>query len=105
MSVFDYKKNRIFNGVCEWCGIKAVECPHYKHDPKLLPLDEVEREAKSPNAPPEPKKIYVPPLTEEEKSESLADSLAAKREYEVKNASTKLNDPTGVLDDEDEEGV
>ena len=101
---FNYQTNRVINGECEYCGIPAVTCEHYKEG-AVLPMDETEKLVRSASAPTFAN-IPVPPLTEEEKADSLEASLQAKKEYEAKNANTNLQDPTGILEDEvSEEGT
>lgn len=98
---FNYKTNRVLCGICEFCGIEATTCEHYKDGKAELPTDETVKAVISEQAPSFPS-IPVPPLTESEKSDSLEESLQKKKEYQSKNANTKLNDPTGVLEDEDD---
>lgn len=77
--MFSYSTNRIIGGICEYCGIKATECEHYK-DGKSKPLDYKEALTLPGNVPVY-KNIAVEPLKEEEKVETLAEAEAIMNTY------------------------
>lgn len=64
MAQFNYKTNRIINGICEWCGVKADNCGHYK-DGQSRPLDEAKRLVNG-FPPASAKSVDIPPLTKDE---------------------------------------
>jgi hypothetical protein len=84
MAVFSYQTNRVINGICEWCGIKAKECQHYKEH--SLPVDEAKR--LETGMPKPTKNVSVPPLTEEEKAKSIEEAEAKKEEF-IKQEAAK----------------
>jgi hypothetical protein len=59
---------RVIGGICEHCGIPAVNCPHFQGKP--LPMDYREQLAMSDNAPLMPKVSYEP-IREDEKAKSI----------------------------------
>ena len=72
--MFSYQTNRIINGICEYCGIKADACEHYK-DGQGKPLDEKEK-LTNPAYVPEFRNVYVTPLQESEKAASFEEAKA-----------------------------
>lgn len=69
MNTFSYEKNRVINGICEWCGILATMCEHYAGGKQSLPMDEKRRLEISQKVKDVPKAVTgveIPPLTEEE---------------------------------------
>lgn len=90
MSTFNLATNKIINGICEWCGIKATECEHYKTNPK--PLDETKKLELSENPVPKTPTAPVMPLTETEKVASIDEAMKKKAEYDLANNNTKLKE-------------
>lgn len=70
--MFSYQTNRIINGICEYCGIPATSCEHYKNG-EQKPLDETTKLEISTGAPIY-KNAFVPPLDESEKAGSMAEA-------------------------------
>jgi len=71
---FNYATNRIIAGICEYCGIKAIECEHYKNG-QQKPLDEKDKLI-NPLYIPEKKSIYVEPLDTKEMAASVEEAKA-----------------------------
>lgn len=88
--MFNRATNRIINGICEYCGVPAAGCEHYR-DGAQQPLDEKERLAKSETAP-AMRSISVEPLKEEEKASSMAEAKA-KMEENVAKEEAKVEEP------------
>jgi hypothetical protein len=95
---FNYKTNRILAGICEFCGIKAIDCTHYKEKP--MPMDELKKleameDANKVIAYTTPKNTPPPvlPLTEEEKAKSFEEykqkTDEARKEVEAKQVSAE----------------
>ena len=72
MGQFNYATNRIMNGICEWCGIKASECEHYKNG-QSKPLDYADKLI-DPLYVPVYKHAMVEPLKESEKVATMAEA-------------------------------
>lgn len=64
MPAFSYQRNRIINGICEYCGVPAINCEHYKNGAQQ-PLDEQTKLQMSEGAPAKIE-VFVEPLTEAE---------------------------------------
>jgi len=94
MAQFNPQTNRVINGICEYCGIKADNCEHYKNSAK--PLDVKDQLALSEGAPAMPS-IHVEPLTDTEKAKSVADAKAAADSFRAQVAADQhvgpLNEP------------
>lgn len=86
---FSYETNRIINGTCEWCGIPAVNCEHYK-EKSTLPLDEAERLKLPGYLPPKQATMPIEPLTEKEKAGSVEEAKARMEEMTEEKISTDV---------------
>lgn len=84
MADFNPQTNRVIAGICEFCGTKAAECPHYKGNP--LPTDELKKLENPAFMPKPPVFAVVPPLTQEELAPTLADARQAKADADAKLA-------------------
>lgn len=87
---FNPNRNRVINGICEYCGVKADSCGHYNDRPK--PLDEKERLALSETAPAMPH-VAVEPLKDHEKAKSLAEAQAKTKEFLEATQTVQLVEP------------
>lgn len=85
---FNYATNKIINGICEYCGIKADVCEHYAGNANR-PLDEKDKLAMSGGAPVFPH-VYVEPLAETEKAKSVEEAQAKMRAFKEETALTQL---------------
>lgn len=95
---FNYSTNRIISGNCEWCGIPAVECEHYK-DGQGKPLDEKEKLVNPLYVPIYPS-IAVEPLEESEKAKSMVEAEAKMKAYAEETVLTQLTEPEKSLIEE-----
>ena len=80
--MFNPNTNRIINGICEYCGIPASTCEHYK-DGQSKPLDETKRLEIAETAP-RMTAVPIEPLKAEEKAASVAEAKAKMEEVVAK---------------------
>ncbi len=90
--MFSYQTNRIINGICEYCGIPATSCEHYKNG-EQKPLDEITKLEISTGAPIY-KNAFVPPLDESEKAGSMAEAKEKMEDMVKKEAQPEVTPET-----------
>lgn len=86
---------KIINGICEFCGVPANNCQHFKDKPKPMDVKEILAMSDHPYDPnitfP---KVAIPPLTEQEKAKSVAEAQAKAEAFRASQAVlTELNEP------------
>lgn len=86
--MFSYQTNRVINGICEYCGIPASSCEHYKNGTPQ-PLDEVTKLETGIGAPVY-KNAFVPPLDESEKAGSMAEAKEKMEEVAKKELQAEV---------------